>query len=180
MKKFKKIRTKKSNKYGHWYRVDVDEVIMPSGKKGEYNVVRVSMFSTIIPIDKEGNVYFIKQHRYTIDQISIELPTGHGDGQKPLDAAKRELFEETGITSTDWTELGVIYEANGIGEIPGAVFVAKNVKKTSEPKEMDDEYIVDVLKMSVEEVKRMIKENKITDSVTISAFAKADYSGMLN
>ena len=180
MKKFKKVRTKQTHQYGNWYSVDVDEVIMPSGEKGEYNVVRVPIFSIIITIDKDMNIYLVKQHRYTIDQISIELPMGHGNNQKPLDAAKRELREETGMISNDWIELGVIYNANGIGEVSGAVFIAKNVKKIDEPTETNNEFIIDVIKMSVKKIKQMIKDGKITDSITISSFAKADYSGFLN
>lgn len=180
MKKFKKVRTKKTHHFGSWYKVDIDEVVLPSGKIGEYNVVRLPKFPIIIPIDNNGNIYLVKQHRYTINQISIELPKGHADDQDLIDAAKRELLEETGFVANNWVELGVIYDGNGIGELPGTIFVAKDLKKKDTPKEMDNESISEVLKCSIKQVRQMITAGEITDTSTISSFAKADYSGIFN
>lgn len=177
MKKFVKISTKKTYKFGHWYRVDVDKVILPSGKEGEYNVIRMPVFPVVVPLDENGNIYFVKQHRYTINRVSIELPMGHSDGQEIIDAAQRELLEETGLIAKKWNQLGKVYSANGIGEISGQVFVAENIVKVNEPEEMDEESISEVLRLGVSDVRSMIKEGIITDSLTISAFTLADYAG---
>lgn len=180
MKKFIKVKTKKIYNFGKWYRVEVDEVITPSGKIGEYNVVKHDNFPIIIPVDEHGKIYFAKLHRYTTDFVSIELPAGHSDGEKIIDAAKRELREETGLEANNWKEIGDIQVANGIASIKAVVFIAKELKRVGSPIEMDDESIDSVLNLSLEEVKKYIASGKIKDDITISAIAKAEYSGELS
>ena len=179
MKKFKKVKTKKTYKFGKWYKVDVDEVITPLGTIGEYNVVKHDDFPIIVPVDESGNIYFAKFHRYTTDFVSIELPAGHSDGEEILDAAKRELREETGLEASSWKEIGDIHIANGIASIKAIVFIAKDLKVIGSPIEMEDESIDSVLKFKLSQVKDLIATGKIKDDITISAIAKAEYSGEL-
>lgn len=179
MKKFKKVKTKKTYQFGKWYRVDVDEVVTPSGAVGEYNIVKQADFPVIIPIDEKGNIYFTKFHRYTTDFVSIELPAGHSDGDEILDAAKRELREETGLEASSWKKIGDIHIANGIAAITAIIFVAKNIKKVGSPIEMEDESIDSILKLNLNQAKNFIATGKIKDDITISAIAKAEYSGEL-
>lgn len=103
---------------------------------------------------------------------------GHGEDEPILEAAKRELKEETGLASNTWLDLGVIYEANGIGEIEGNIFLAKNVAKVGNPLQMDDECITEIIMLSISEIKKLITSNTITDSPTIAALAKADYMNL--
>lgn len=175
MKKFTKIKTKRTHKFGKWYKVDVDEVITPSGTKGEYNVIKHDPFPIIIPIDEEGYIYFAKFHRYTTDFISIELPAGHSEGEKIIDAAKKELREETGLEAKIWKELSEIHVANGLADIKCVIFIAKKIKVVGKPIEMEDESIDKVLKYKFKEVKQLIANGEIKDESTIAAIAKADY-----
>jgi len=180
MKKFIKVKTKKTYEFGKWYRVDVDEVITPSGNIGEYNVVKHDDFPIIIPIDENGDIYFTKFHRYTTDFVSIELPAGHSDGEKIIEAAKRELREETGLEANFWKKIGDMHIANGIASITAVVFIAKDLKKVGKPIDMENESIDSVLKLNLNQVKNYIATGKIKDDITISAIAKAEYSGELS
>lgn len=180
MKKWKKVRTKSTHQFGKYYSVDVDQVITPGGKEGEYSVIRMKPFSIIVPIDKDGMVYFVKQHRYTTDQITIELPMGSTDGEDPLVAAKRELEEETGLVSDDWASLGEIHSAIGIAGIVGFVYLAKKVRTIDNPRvDPQDKDLIEVVKYPAKDVKKMIADGVINDSAAISALTKAIFSNNL-
>lgn len=174
MKKWQKIRTKKVYNFGKFYQVEVDQVLTPGGKDGEYSVVRMKPFSIIVPIDEEGMIYFVKQHRYTTNQFVIELPMGNTDGEEPFFAAKRELEEETGLVSDDWTSVGRVQVANGFAELYAYIFIARNVKLTKNPKRDPlDKDLFEILKFSLPEVKDMIADGTIDEGDTIFAIFKA-------
>jgi 8-oxo-dGTP pyrophosphatase MutT (NUDIX family) len=179
MKKWKKVKTIESHDYGGYYKVDRDEVITPGGKKGEYSVVKNNPFAVVIPIDKKGNVYLVRQHRYTTDKIYLELPSGRIEkDEEILVGAKRELEEETALVSGKWKKLGSFDESNGIADNKGNVFIAENVRKIENPrKDPLDKDMFEIEKYSIDEILAMIKENKIDDSPTIVAFSLAFFQG---
>jgi 8-oxo-dGTP pyrophosphatase MutT (NUDIX family) len=181
MKKWKKVKTIESHDYGGYYRVDKDEVITPGGKKGEYSVVKAKPFAVIIPIDRNGKVYFVKQHRYTIDKIFLELPSGAIEGgEKYLQGAKRELEEETALVSDNWKEIGSFNESNGLADIKGNIFIAENVRKIENPRRDSlDKNLFKIEKYSISEALSMIRKNKIKDSPTIIAFSLSFFQGEL-
>ncbi|MCK5080874.1 MAG: NUDIX hydrolase [Candidatus Moranbacteria bacterium] len=181
MKKWKKIKTTETHDYDGYYRVEKDEVITPGGKPGQFSVVRKLPFSVIIPIDADGNVYMVRQHRYNLDRISLELPSGCTDGQNSLFAAKRELEEETSLVSSDWKELGWFDEGIGMLDMKGYVFIAHDVKKIDNPrKDPLDKDVFKIEKYSVNQIKKMIAKNAIADGATISAFSIAFFQGELD
>ena len=77
MEKWKKVRTKETVHFGKYYHVQVDEVITPGGKPSTYSVVRLHPFSVIVPMDSEGRIHLVRQHRYATDTktpiVKIEL-----------------------------------------------------------------------------------------------------------
>ncbi len=181
MKKWKKVRTIEVHDYNGYYQVEKDEVITPGGKPGQYSVVRGAPFAVIIPIDKNGNIWMVKQHRYAIDKIDLELPMGMLDGENSLFAAKRELEEETSLASSEWEEVGKFYEANALAEIQAHVFMAYDVEKNDNPRQDPlDKDVFEVEKYSIEEIKEMIINNILTDGPTISAFSMAFFQGKLD
>src|SRR6478609_1426384 len=91
-----------------WLELSHRDVINPSGNKGIYGLVKFKNQAIgVIPLDAEGNIYLVGQYRYAIDEYSWEIPEGGGAlNADPLDAAKRELKEETGLVANKWTKLG--------------------------------------------------------------------------
>jgi len=90
-----------------WIAVDHDDVLNASGNPGIYGVVRFENLAIgIVTLDVEGNTTLIGQWRYPLERYSWEIPEGGGPKHEPpLEAAKRELQEETGITAEKWTKL---------------------------------------------------------------------------
>lgn len=174
LKKWVKLLTKQIIPFGKYYQVDVDEVQAPSGQIVEYSVVRLQPYALIIPISPDGSINMVEQHRYCVNEFSIEFPMGNTDGQDPLIAAKRELEEEAGLTSDNWEQIGIIHEGIGYSENIGYIFIARNVKKKKRPKKDPlDKNLFAIRKYKLSQIKEKITKGKIKESATISSFAIA-------
>src|SRR5919199_5976451 len=92
-----------------WMIVKEDQIIMPNGKNGMYGYVgSTSNAVFVIPIDDDGNTYIVQQEHYPSRRIAWQFVGGRKDSEPPSVAAKRELFEETGIQADEITVLGQV------------------------------------------------------------------------
>ena len=181
IKKWKKVKTEETYRCGKWYRVDKDKVITPGGKEGIYYVIRKTPSVIIIPVDKKGDIYLTKQHRYPIGEYLLEFPAGHSDGEKKsLQCAKKELEEEMGLISKKWQYLGYFYESLGMSNIMIYTYVAKEVtKKEDSAKDPLDKNLHETNIVSIRKLKELIGKNKIKDGLTLAAFIMASEKGIL-
>jgi ADP-ribose pyrophosphatase len=90
-----------------WIGLTKHDVLNPNGNPGTYSVVHFKNIAIgIIVLDKDQNTYIVGQYRYPINRYSWEIPEGGGKlDVPPLDSARRELHEETGITAAKWTKI---------------------------------------------------------------------------
>jgi 8-oxo-dGTP pyrophosphatase MutT (NUDIX family) len=151
-----------------WFKVQKDEVTRPDGNRGEYSFVINEPVVFIVPKDLDGNIYLVGQHRYPINEYSLEVPKGRTDGEPPLKAAKRELKEETGLTAKKWEKLGELYSANGLLREKAEVFLATELTQTGE-NEQEEEGIDQLIKLPLEKVLEMIQAGEIKDGQTLSS-----------
>ncbi len=156
-----------------WIKVTQSEVINPKGGKGIYGVVSFKNKAIgIVPVDEEGFIYLVGQYRYTLNEYSWEIPEGGAPlNEEPLEAAKRELKEETGMVASDWKMIGRIHTSNSVTDEEGFLYLATGLKPgESEPEETEELAVKKVhLKAAVE----MVMQNKITDSLSIAGIMKA-------
>lgn len=152
-----------------WIKVRRDEVVTKSGKPLTYSVVSLHHPTVIVVATNEsGQILLQKNYRYTIDKTLWELPAGHSDGQDPLQAAKRELMEETGLTSDNWTHLGEFYEAVGIANLPYHAFWARNVIGTPVNNDQDED-ISEHTFIAINELESMIVRGELQDCQSLAA-----------
>lgn len=168
---WKKLKSKVIHQ-NPWYKVREDDVIRPNGSKGKYFVVEDNNCVAVIAEDKDKKIYLVGQTRYPIGNIySWEIITGGiSKNSTPLASAKRELQEEAGVTAKKWTSLGYFYTCNGITNDKCYAFLARDLKLTDrKPEETED---ISIKKVTLPALLKLIKENKITDGLVISAVLK--------
>ena len=140
------------------------------GKESSFFVIRAGDWSNVIAVTDSDEMVLIEQYRQGIQQIITELPGGIIDhGEDPAEAAKRELVEETGYSSNDWTHIGTSHPNPAIQDNVIHHFLATGCKRTAEPNLDDNESVVTRL-VPVDEVMNMTARGEITHSMVVAAF----------
>lgn len=174
MPKRKIKQLKRTQKYQNpWITVYEDAVEYPDGSKGIYGVVHQKGGLGIIAKNTEGKIYMIKEHGYPCDDEMVNLPGGHlEEGLTPLENAKRELFEETGLRASTWTELGWYYTDYATGPSKEYVFIAQDLDDSEFGLHQEGiEAINEIITVTEDELKDMIRANQIKGSFTLSCLS---------
>ena len=146
---------------------------LPNGHLAKRECARHIGASAIVPVDDEGNVYLVRQFRACLDQVLLEVPAGKLDykGEDRLEAAKRELHEETGLTAGSWTHLTDIFTTPGFSVELISLYLARDLSfGESQP---DDDEFLNLVKLPLPEVVAMIARGEINDAKTVSAVLMA-------
>jgi len=112
-----------------WMTVREDDVIRPDGSAGIFGVVMKPDFALVIPYDGLG-FYVVEQYRYPVEGRYVEFPQGSWEAAPdidPLDLARAELAEETGLPAGTMTYLGHLFEAYGYCDQGFHVFLATDL-----------------------------------------------------
>ena len=152
-----------------WMQV-YEHKILRRGREGIYGVVHREHSVIIIPLTPSRKTVLLKQYRYPTDGDSWELPMGGiGEAESEIEAAKRELCEETGLSSPPLVQIGSYYAVPGLTPQRVTVFVT-DVTETdllalAPPAESDDIQSGKVFALS--EVYDMVSRGMITDGFTL-------------
>lgn len=152
-----------------WITVSEDRVINPGGGQGDYSVVRFKNKAiAIVALDGKGNTWLVGQERYALGAYSWELPMGGAPaGEEPLEAARRELKEETGLTAKRWSQVMRLHTSNSITDEEGFVFIAEDLE-VGEP-DFDEEEDLAIRKLPLTEALGMVDRGEITDAISVAA-----------
>jgi 8-oxo-dGTP pyrophosphatase MutT (NUDIX family) len=155
-----------------WINLTEFQVINPSGGTGIYGKVHFKHRAVgVIPLDEKGNIWLVGQYRFTLNQYSWEIPEGGGKMEEdPLEAAKRELLEETGLVAREWTKIMTMHLSNSVSDEIAIIFLARGLdQEQPQPEETEQ---LQVRKITFEEAVHMVEEEKITDSMSVAAIQK--------
>ncbi|MBO5789469.1 MAG: NUDIX hydrolase [Clostridia bacterium] len=160
---------------GKVLRLEVDTVSLPDGQESVREVIRHNGAVCVIPYDKKDNtIIMVSQYRYAVSQVMMEIPAGKLDSpsEPPLDAAKRELSEETGYLAHTWRSLGLYYASPAILDEKIEMFLALNLEQ-GEVHPDDTEYL-SCVKVPLPEAVEQVLSGAWTDGKTACAILKLD------
>lgn len=149
----------------------LDRVVLQNGEHSLREVVEHPGGVTVLPMDENGYVYCVRQYRYPIGEHLLEVPAGKLEkGENPLDCAVRELSEETGITADEFYDLGKIYPSPGYCKETLYIYLARGLRfGEAHP---DENEFLDVEKIHIDELYRMVMANELVDAKTVIAVLK--------
>ncbi|ETT81232.1 NUDIX hydrolase [Viridibacillus sp. FSL R5-0477] len=171
MKKFEEKTTSSKKIFeGRVISVKVDEVILPNGNTSTRELVTHPGAVAIIPITNEGKIVLVEQYRKPLERSIIEIPAGKLEkGEKPEYTAIRELEEETGYGSKNFTFVQSFATSPGFADEVIHIYVARDLYRIENPAGLDEDEFVELLEVTLEEAEQMIREERIYDAKTVFA-----------
>ncbi|MFW0718153.1 NUDIX domain-containing protein [Pedobacter sp. N23S346] len=156
----------------NWIRVTEHQVINPSGGTGIYGEVHFKNFAIgILPLDEEKNTWLVGQYRFPLKAYSWEIPEGGGPfHEDPLESARRELLEETGLSAKNWKEIQRMHLSNSVSDELNIIYLATNLIQGIAMPEETEQLVVK--KLPFEDVYQLVAKGEITDSVSVAAIMK--------
>jgi 8-oxo-dGTP pyrophosphatase MutT (NUDIX family) len=154
-----------------WMVVREDEIERSGGVRGIYGVVEKCDSAIIIPVE-DGHFYLIEQFRYPVDEYSLEFPQGSWEqnGINPLEIARGELKEETGLEASSPEYLGEIQIAVGYSNQKTHAYIASGLNQgTSMPDAEEDDLLLH--KLEFQDFEQLLRDNRIKDAQTLAAWA---------
>lgn len=153
------------------FSIRIDTARSPrTGREHEFYVLELADWVNVIPVTSDGQVVMVRQYRHGIREVTLEVPGGLvGPGDTPLEAAHRELLEETGYEAGDIKLIGVAHPQPAVLNNRHFTFLATNVRPTTTP-HLDEGEDIEVVLIPLSEVQRKIAEGEITNAMVIVAF----------
>ena len=149
-----------------------DNVEVSDGHKSFREVVVHSGGVVIAAMKDENTILLVKQYRYPLKKVNIELPAGKLEiGENPDEACKRELEEETGYRAKYWKSIGYINTTPGICTEKLYLYLAKDIEFVGE--HPDEGEIIKCCEYKLSEVFNMIQTGEINDAKTICTLSRA-------
>ena len=155
-----------------WMTVLEDRVINPGGGQNDYGYVHFKNRAVaIVPLDEDRNTWIVGQDRYTLGAYSWELPMGGAPlDESPIEAARRELREETGLIATQWSELMRLHLSNSITDEAAIVYIAQQLSAGETDHEETEN--ITVRKLPFDDALAMVLDGEITDAVSAAALLR--------
>ncbi len=165
---------------GRIFTVRQDRLRSPAtGREHAFDIVDAPDWVNVVAVTADRRVLLIRQYRAGTRSITTEIPGGTVDpGEAPLDAARRELLEETGYTSDDWSEIGFVEPNPAFQTNRTYTFLARGVRRTGQ-QHFDETELIEVEERPIDDIPRLITTGVIVHALVVCAFFHAAAQGLL-
>ena len=152
-----------------WIRVREDQVLRPDGQPGIYGVVEFKNRAVgVLPVDDEGCIWLVGQHRYPLNSYSWEIPEGGSpQSETTEETARRELMEETGLSAGRLELISTAHLSNSVCDEIAYIYRATQLSHGESMPEGTEE--LHAQRATWNEVWAMLQRGEITDSITVVA-----------
>jgi ADP-ribose pyrophosphatase len=157
-----------------WFNLRRDEITLPSGEEITYTLVEHPGFAMVVPLLDDGRVLLERVFRYTIQETTLECPSGGLDGEPPEVAARRELEEETGWVAAEMLPLGVFYPSNGISDERFHLFLATGLSETGRMQRESTEQM-ELVYLPFAEAAELARSGRIADAPSALSLLVAEH-----
>jgi len=153
---------------GKVFNIRQDHVRLPDGKLAKWDIIDHPAAVTILPVDSEGLIWFIRQYRLPAGKELLELPAGVlEEDEDPEMGAQREIREEIGMSADDLEQIGSFFLAPGYSTEYMHVFLGRSLRH--EPLAQDEDEFIRVEKMSYKQALDSIELGEIQDAKSLVA-----------
>lgn len=157
---------------GKAFDVRQDQITLPDGNRAKLDIVVHNESVSMIPVDAEGQVWFIRQYRHPAQKELLELPAGVMEsGEQPEVSAAREIREEIGMAAGQLKKLGTFFLAPGYSTELMHVYLATGLSE--DPLQPDRDEFIRIQKVSIEQAFQMAESGEIQDAKTLAALLLA-------
>ncbi len=157
---------------GKVFYVTRDTAELEDGKEVQRDVVHHSGGVCVVPLTEKGTVLMVKQFRYPMQQVTLEIPAGKLEaGEDPADCGRRELREEAGRSCGKYTPLGKLFPTPAYDTEVIHMYLAQELS-APEAQDLDDGEFLDVTELPLEQAVQMVMDGEIPDAKTQIALLK--------
>jgi 8-oxo-dGTP pyrophosphatase MutT (NUDIX family) len=158
-----------------WFRLDSYAVVHPDGADGIYTVMRPRRLAVgVLPIEPDGRVHLVGQWRFPLGRYSWEMPEGGADpGEDPLDCAKRELAEETGLTAATYVHVLEMDMSNSITDERAVLFIATELSPGEARPDATE--VLQRRTAHFQDVLARVADGRIRDAMTVATVLRAHH-----
>ena len=166
------ILSEKDIYQNNWIKLTEFQVLNPAKNPGIYGKVHFKNLAIgIIVLDENFFTYLVGQYRFPLNQYSWEIPEGGSSLDKdPLEGAKRELLEETGLVAHRWTPIQTMHLSNSVSDEYGIIYLAQDLEQHTACPEETEQLVIQ--KLPFQKAYEMVEKGIITDSLSVAAILK--------
>lgn len=153
------------------FNVRIDTAISPrTGKAHDFYVIDTRDWATVIPLTPRSEVVMVRQFRHGVKEVTMETPGGLVEqGDTPLEAARRELLEETGYRANDLELLGELHPQPALFNNRFFVYLGRYVEEVAPPRQDEGEDL-EVIQVPLRDIPGMIRRGEIRHALVLAAF----------
>lgn len=167
-----KTKSAKSIYDNPWVHLSHREVLTPNDTSAIYGKVHFKNIAIgILAVNEKNEIFLVGQDRYTLNSYSWEIPEGGALlGDHYLEAAKRELLEETGLSALRWEEYLRLHTSNSVTDEFAIIYKATHLELSKANPEHTEKF--EYSKLKIEEIAPAIRHGRITDAMSVATLYK--------